>query len=1121
MLTAGHFTFHRRILAGLLLLVVILLPRISAAQGSTAALSGEVRDSQSLAVPGATVGVTDLDTGLSRTQTTSGDGAFDFPGLLPGEYRLTVELAGFDRYERQVRLEVNQRVRADVQLRPAGVSQQVDVTQTVPLLHLSEAAVGEVIDRQQVAELPLNGRQFLELALLVPGAHTSHGAQMGDMSPLYWRPGQNSAITIAGARPNANVYLLDGTVNTDPSFNTFVISPPPDAIREFQIQTGTYTAELGAGTGQINVVTRSGTLKFRGSLYEYARNSRFDSPEFTNPGELPPFSQNQFGGTLGGPAGGRVFFFGGYEGLRTSQHMSHIMFVPGSAARLGDFSGGRPIYDPQTTRPNPAFNPALPISAANAQFVRTQFPGNRIPLDRINPVALQVLQKYVVQPNRDDPTDNYLDTRAQELNNDAFNIRLDRSWGNGSSVFGRYSLSDENGFTPENLPGFGAFHGNRVQNLSVSLVTPVSKRLLAETRFGFARMRLHRFGETANGSDLVTELGIRGVGYGGSDAYGLPRFDIQGYDPIGDSLLCTPCRYWNNNFQAGERLTWSAGRHSVRFGGDARRFVWDMLGFFQNRGYFQFTSPITSQTSLADGTGDPLASFLLGTPALAQRQAGTPSMNMRQMTYDVFVQDDWRVTSSLTLNAGLRYELQTPLSDIHKILTNLDFSRGAPVAFVGGQGGYPKGLVYTDRNNLAPRAGLAWAPAAKRTVYRAGAGIFYSYPDMNLWCNQVHNVPLVFPEIQVNNAANPSINTFGFAPPVLGRTLVGFTAIDTHLQIPRITQASVSVERELTSNVMMQAGYLGAWGRNLDRSRLVNNAVPGPGGVQPRRPYQTISFVPGSDLGVLPADVTVQSLTFPVGPINLLESTGRSTYNSVWLLGRRTFSRGLSFLASYTFAHSLTDAPSFRSPANEAEVPQNSYDPRADWGPAGCDVRHRFVSSVIYKLPFGDRGGSGTAARVVRGVLGGWQASLIYQWQSGFPFTVSVFGDTANAGTLLNVNPIRANAVPGVAVALPAGERSAARWFNTDAFATPAPFTFGTATRNSVWGPALSKADLALDRALPLSSAELHLRVEAFNLLNTTNYGTPNRFINTPQFGSITEAATPARQVQLVVRATF
>ena len=513
------------------------------AQGSTASLAGTVRDEQGLVVPGVTVTLAGTENTYSRTVTTRGDGGFELPGLLPGDYKIIVELSGFTRQELAVHIEVNQRVRMDVVLKAGGLTQQVQVTQSVPLLHVSDATVGEVIDQRQVAELPLNGRQFLELALLVPGAHTSHGAQMGDMNPLYWRPGQNSAITISGGRPNSNVYLLDGTVNTDPTFNTFVISLPPDAIREFQIQTGTYTAELGgAGTGQINVVTKSGTFKTRGSVYEYVRNSKFDSPEFTNPDELPPFRQNQFGGTLGGAVGKGFFFFGGYEGLRTTQHMSNIMFVPDLAVRSGDFTGYAPIYDPLTNRANPAFNPALPVSPANPQFIRDQFPGNQIPANRINSVSRDVLAKYVVEPNREDPTDNYLDTRAHDFENNGYNIRLDRAWGNGTLLYGRYSLSDETGFTPQNLPGFGAYHDNRVHNLTVTLLNPTTKRLLTETRFGFARMRMHRFGESANGTNHIAQLGIPGVGYGGEDAYGLPLFDIQGYDPIGDSLLCTPCQ---------------------------------------------------------------------------------------------------------------------------------------------------------------------------------------------------------------------------------------------------------------------------------------------------------------------------------------------------------------------------------------------------------------------------------------------------------------------------------------------------------------------------------------------------------------------------------------------------
>lgn len=307
----------------------------------------------------------------------------------------------------------------------------------------------------------------------------------------------------------------------------------------------------------------------------------------------------------------------------------------------------------------------------------------------------------------------------------------------------------------------------------------------------------------------------------------------------------------------------------------------------------------------------------------------------------------------------------------------------------------------------------------------------------------------------------------------------------------------------------------------MDRARLVNNAQPEPGPLQPRRPYQTVSFAPNTELPPLPDGVTVASLTFPVGPINLLESTGRSQYNSGWVLAKRRFSRGLSFLASYTYADSWTDSPAFRSPANEAEVPQNSFDPRADWGLSACAVRHRFVSSLIYRVPFSASAPASGLARVARGILGDWQVSLIYQAQSGFPFTISVFGDTANAGSLLNVNPIRANAVPGVSADLPSDQRSADQWFNTAAFTTPPAFQFGNVGRNSLVGPGLSKADLALDRELPLGAFDLHFRVEAFNVFNTVNYGTPNRFVNTPQFGTITQAATAARQIQFVLRATF
>ncbi len=1092
----------------------------SAGQGNTSSLRGVVRDEQRLGVPRASLLIEDASGGLQRTLLGEPDGTFEFPALQPGEYQLTVRASGFQPKRVLVHVEVNQRIQLDIVLATRAVTETVDVVEATPLLHANDAALGEVVDQRQVAKLPLNGRQFLELALLVPGVHSSHGAQTGTTSALYWRPGQNSAISISGGRPNSNTYLLDGTTNTDPAFNTYVISLPPDSIQEFQIETGTYTAELGgAGTGQVNVVTKAGGPRLHGAAYEHLRNSAFDARLFTSPEKLPHFSQNQYGATLGGPLfGERTRFFTAYEGFRSVQGQSMVMSVPTASRRAGDFRGGPVVYDPSTSRPNPSFDPSRPESPANPKVVRQPFPNNQIPLDRINPVALAVLTQFVPLPNMEGEVNNYVDTRKQRMNNDQLNLRIDHDFANGHSLFGRYSSSWESGFTPENLPGFGSFHDNKVQNLTLTAIDPLSRRLVSETRLGVQKMHLHRYAENAGGTDWINVLGIPGVGFGGPDAYGLPQFAVQGYQPFGDSLLCTPCLYSNTVLQLGEHLTWLAGGHSVKLGGDLRTFRWDMLGFFQNRGFFSFTPGFTTRTATNDGTGDPLASFLLGLPVVAQRQAGLPSMNMRQTSFDAFVQDDWRLTSTLTLNLGLRYELASPLHDVNKILTNLDLVDGRPLAYIGGQAGYPQGLAFADKNNLAPRVGLAFAPGSGTNVLRAGWGIFYSYPDMNLWCNQVHNVPLVFPQVVQSNNFTPQIDGFGFGDPVLGVTRVSFTTLDPHAKTPIFQQVSATLEHRFGTTTMVQLGAMGAWGRNLDRAVLVNNApTPSSAPLQPRRPYQDVSWMPGTEL---PPAFAGSPASFPVGPINRLENNGRSSYNAQWILVKRTFAGGLSFLANYTYAHSYDDAPAFRSPAMESEVPQNSYDLAAEWGPNGCDIRHRFVISVLYELPFKSTGGWGQSS-LLRRVFGDWQLALIYQAQSGFPFTIGVIGEIANVGTLLNVNPIRANAVPGVDPTLPSDRRNADHWFNTAAFATPPAFSFGDVGRNTMVGPALHKVDMALEKPVPIGGKTLVFRAEAFNLLNHTNLGTPERFVNTPQFGTITMAATSARQIQFVARLVF
>ena len=531
-----------------------------------------------------------------------------------------------------------------------------------------------------------------------------------------------------------------------------------------------------------------------------------------------------------------MFFFGGYEGLRSTQGTVEHDVRAGSAVRIGDFSGAAAHLRPVDQRGRiPRFDPALPISAANPQFIRTQFPGNQIPLDRINPIALQVLQQITSsQPNmRRSDANNYLDTRAQDLQNDSFNAApRSRRGRTGTSLFARYSLSNEDGFTPENLPGFGADHDNRVQNLSVTLVSPtVEAAADRDARSaspgcgctGSARPR------TAPTRDPTRHRGRRAS----AAATRSGCRDSTSRATIRSATRCCarPADTGTTSFQVGERVTWSAGRAlASAFGGDARHFIWDMLGFFQNRGYFQFTIAYHEpHLSRKDGTRQAAGELPARHAGARAAQAGTPSMNMRQTTYDAFIQDDWRVAPTLTVNAGLRYELQTPLRDINKILTNLDFSDGAPVAFVGGQNGYPAGLVYTDENNFAPRVGFALGAGRREERHsRPAAAIFYAYPDMNLWCNQVHNVPLVFPEIQTNNAATPAINDFRLRAPGAGPD-AGRLHRDRHAPAD---SAHRTGERQLRAAVVGEhhdAGRLpGRVGSNLDRSRLVNNAAPGP-----------------------------------------------------------------------------------------------------------------------------------------------------------------------------------------------------------------------------------------------------------------------------------------------------
>jgi hypothetical protein len=802
------------------------------------------------------------------------------------------------------------------------------------------------------------------------------------------------------------------------------------------------------------------------------------------------------------------------------------------------------VFDPSTTRANPSFDPSKPASASNPQNLRDPFPNNQIPSARFSPVASTFMRKYVPQPNFMGGMDmnmvmnmglgagggegtpsvvgagldsnNYLDVRKERHRTDQGTARVDRVFDRGDSVFVRYTAGGESGFTPQNLPGFGAFHDNLAQNGNISWNRVLSPNLVNTASVSASRLAMFRYSENNGKNDIVSQLGIQGVGFGGKGAYGAPYFNVQGYSGMGDTYLATPGHSWGTILEGRDSLSWQRGKHSLKFGGAYRWYIWPMWGFFQNRGYYQFTNGFTTQTATNDGTGSGLASFLLGLPAVRQRQAGVPSMDLRQWSANAFAQDTWRITPSTTLEFGVRYEFMAPLADVSRQWSNLLIVNGQLKAFIGGQQGMPKGLLYPNKLDFAPRVGLTHEFGKSGLVWRMAYGIFYTPVDLNTWCNQLHNVPLVFPETNQSDNFIPSITSFNFNPAVLGRTVTSFAAFDPHSPAQYVQQWSGTLQKSLGPNTVVEIGYQRVRGFHLQRAYLINNAPPGPGLIQPRRPYQTASFIDGT---VLPANssdgspITVASTTFPVSSVNLLQNSARSWYDAGYVNIRRRYSSGLSLLANYTWAKSLTNAPDFRSPMWESSVAQNNSDLEAEKG-LGCDIRHRFALSAVYAIRSYNR------SDWTRRLTSNWLLATVFQAQSGFPFTISVFGDTANAGTVLGENPIRAN-YTGQPVFGP-GTHNMMQWFNTAAFTVPAAYTFGNVGRNTVSGPGMQTMDLALSREFTITEVvRFQLRFESFNTLNRSNFGTPNRFVNTPQFGTITDAAGPGRELQVSARLTF
>lgn len=1048
-------------------LLISMLGGAVVAQTFTATLSGRTLDEAGAVVPGVTVTLTELTTGQTYTASTDDSGNYMFLLVPAGEYNLAAERQGFQKVNRQrVTLQVAQQASVDLSLAVGELKERVDVESDVSLLQAGTSDFGQVIDQRKIVELPLNtsgGREFQQLALLVPG--TFPPAQG---SSLASRGGFNAA----GARETANYFLLDGIDNLNSSTNQYVLRPSVEIIREFKVQSSTYSAEFGRGAGaQINVVTKSGTNEFHGNLFEFHGNSAVNAKNFFDaPGKIPPFKRNLFGGTVGGPlsvpsvydASNRTFFFFGYEGLRERRSVTRRAAVPTAAMRRGDFSA--------------LLNRATPIIIRDP-VTRQPFPGNIIPPARLaNSIGARVAA-FFPDPNTNDPVSNFVSAPSQPQDIDQFPIRVDHRLSERDSFFARYGFNEDALLEPfdslvgtvgTNLPGFGRLDNQRTQSLSLNYTHIFSPRAVNEWRFGYNRLRQIRTSENG-GEDIGGQLGIRGISTNARDA-AFPAFRVTGFDSIGDGTQLPQGRA-DNTFHFVDNFTLVLGDHTLKAGLDMRHFQSNNLTSITPRGDFRFTGAVT---------GFGLADLLLDAPVQATRGVGDPTRQRRQSSSDFYIQDDWKVTRNLTLNLGLRYELNYPTYDVLDRVSSFDPASGT--ILLANQNGVPRGIFNLDKNNFAPRAGFAWKPFNDdKTVIRGGYGVYY---DLLLVSNElgaiIFNAPFISTQVFNGSATSPLplANPFGGS----GTSTTSPRGVPGNLSTSYLQQFSLGVQREVFRNLLFEVAYVGSKGTKLIRTRNVNQPLPGPGSIASRRPYTAF------------------------GNIDFRDSSGNSSFNSLQMRAERRFSK-LTFLASYTFSKSIDDASAAVGSTGSTNSPQDSRNLRAERGLSDFDVRHRFVVSYIYEIP------NPVADGLLSKFTGGWQLSGITALQSGRPITPRLSIDVSNTGQFQD----RPNLVGDPTLDNP----DPSLWFNTSAFTRPANFTFGSAGRDTITGPGFNSFDVGVMKNNRFGeSGNIQFRAEFFNLFNRPNFNLPNATADSPQFGRIFSAQR-AREIQFGLKISY
>ena len=1136
-----------------------------AAQIESATFVGTVRDASGGVLAGATVTVTEVETNVVHKTAANEQGEYNVSHLKPGVYNIAIEQAGFKTATQSgVKVDINQVVRVDVTLVPGVVSEHIEVTAAEPLVESETSSIGQVIEQTQVHDLPLNGRNFLQLAYLSPGVNQGEaGAVQQGGIPENERG--NGSIHVNGLMATNNNFLLNGFDNNEQQIGFEILQPPVEAIDEFKVQTSNFGADIGKGGAVVNVVIKSGTNNFHGSAFEFLRNSYMDAKNFFDDpnSPIPPFKQNQFGGTLGGPIiKNKTFFFMDYQGTRIRESQTFISTVPTGAERTGDFSDllgtdgqgnitGQ-IYDPLTTDP-----------VTNA---RTPFPGNIIPPcvgdtrrsatggSCLDPAALNVMNLFP-QPNIPGAgtANNFLYNPVASNNQDSFDVRVDHQW-RSDTIAGTFSFGNVDSIQPDPFPGKaggGSFTGN-IHNKSwvvgISDVHSFSSTKTNELKIGYTRYAVNAVPFFSN-ETLASELGIPGINVpGDTNTNGMPNIMIAGYSSLGNQDWF-PEILKENNYQLKDSFTWTHGRHSFKVGGDLIR---RQHGFFQTqnpRGDFTFDQQFTE--NINDTTSDPgssLASFLIGNPIYSFRDGLTGSFGMSWWEVSGYFMDDFRVSSRLTLNLGLRYDVFTPMVEDHNRIANFDFATGTFVA-PGMAGVSDTGNVQTNYKNFAPRIGFAYTPFDSRTVIRGGYGIFYSlqadqndaelaYNPTGLFGNQTiqFNANSI-PTLQLSTGfATPSDPSGSLPPSSLTDPSGRASAIPFHNRTPSIQEWNLNVERQLAKDTILQVSYVGVHGVHLTYLRNLNQALQPLDSNFEVCPTATDPYCAdglGSNFG-RPYYGTVPQ----IGAIRTSNNDASMSSNALQVRFEKRFSNGWNILAAYTYQHSIgvTDEDEAVGPE-----PQNTYNMRAERGSISPDFRHQFTAAWTYELPFGPGKRFFNSEGPAKWVAGGWQLNGIITMYSGQAITPLLSFDDTNTGSggaRPNIYSSPYSFTNATAAGCPSNSQTLQCWYNPAAFGQVSTSNFlypnlapgqsfarlyGNAGTGTLRGPAQYNVDFSVFKDFQLKeSLNLELRGEVFNLFNTPEFGPPNNTVDIPGLsGSISSTVHSSRQLQVAVRLKF